>query len=127
MSKLTIVLLVILVVLIVAFIALYFLGKRAQKKKEEDENKDYITKLEVNDNTVVDLFNKMNNVAGHYCGVSEYYTDSKVTAASLGNEFVYELAVLNVEKMYGKVDITEAQFDNVVSSILGSNYKYNRL
>ena len=96
----------------------------AGNKKEEDENKDYITKLEVNDNTVVDLFNKMNNVAGHYCGVSEYYTDSKVTAASLGNEFVYELAVLNVEKMYGKVDITEAQFDNVVSSILGSNYKF---
>lgn len=36
MSKLTIVLLVILVVLIVAFIALYFLGKRAQKKEEQD-------------------------------------------------------------------------------------------
>ena len=99
----------------------------AGNKKEEDENKDYITKLEVNDNTVVDLFNKMNNVAGHYCGVPEYYTNSKVTAASLGNEFVYELAVLNVEKMYGKVDITEAQFDNVVSSILGSNYKYNHI
>lgn len=99
----------------------------AGNKKDEDENKDYITKLEVNDNTVVDLFNKMNNAAGHYCGVSEYYTDSKVTAASLGNEFVYELAVLNVEKMYGKVDITEAQFDNVVSSILGSNYKYNHI
>ena len=99
----------------------------AGNKKEEDENKDYITKLEVNDNTVVDLFNKMNNVAGHYCGVPEYYTNSKVTAASLGNEFVYELAILNVEKMYGKVDITEAQFDNVVSSILGSNYKYNHI
>lgn len=98
-----------------------------KKDEEENENKDYITKLEVNDNTVVDLFNKMNNVAGHYCGVSEYYTNSKVTAASLGNEFVYELAVLNVEKMYGKVDITEAQFDNVVSSILGSNYKYNHI
>lgn len=98
-----------------------------KKDEEENENKDYITKLEVNDNTVVDLFNKMNSVAGHYCGVSEYYTDSKVTAASLGNEFVYELAVSNVEKMYGKVDITEAQFDNVVSSILGSNYKYNHI
>ena len=99
----------------------------AGNKKEEDENKDYITKLEVNDNTVVDLFNKMNNVAGHYCGVSEYYTDSKVTAASLGNEFVYKLASLNVEKMYGKVDITEAQFDNAVSNIFGSNYKYNHI
>ena len=61
----------------------------AGNKKEEDENKDYITKLEVNDNTVVDLFNKMNNVACHYCGVPEYYTNSKVTVASLGNEFVY--------------------------------------
>ena len=99
----------------------------AGNKKDEDKNEDYIIKLEVNDNTVVDLFNKMNNVAGHYCGVPEYYTNSKVTAASLGNEFVYELAVLNVEKMYGKVDITEAQFDNVVSSILGSNYKYNHI
>ena len=69
-----------------------------KKDEEENENKDYITKLEVNDSTVVDLFNKMNNVSGHYCGVSEYYTDSKVTVASLGNEFVYELAVLNVEK-----------------------------
>ena len=37
MSKLTIVLLVILVVLIIACIALYFLGKRAEKKKAEQQ------------------------------------------------------------------------------------------
>lgn len=99
----------------------------SSNKKDEEENKDYITKLEVNDSTVVDLFNKMNNVSGHYCGVNEYYTDSKITAASLGNEFIYELAVANIERMYGKVDITESQFDNVVSSIVGSNYKYNHI
>lgn len=97
----------------------------AGNKKEEDENKDYITKLEVNDSIVLDSFNKM---AGFSCFVNVYYyTDSKVTSSSFGNEFVYKLASLNVEKMYGKVDITEAQFDNVVSSILGSNYKYNHI
>lgn len=106
--------------------------KNNNTSNEENENEgtsveNGITKLEVNDSMVIDLFNKMNNVSGHYCGVSEYYTDSKVTASSLGNEFVYELAVLNIEKMYGKVDITEAQFENVVSSILGSNYKYNHI
>lgn len=99
----------------------------SSNKKDEEENKDYITKLEVNDSTVVDLFNKMNNVSGHFCGVDEYYTDSKITASSLGNEFIYELAVANIERMYGKVDITESQFDNVVSSIVGSNYKYNHI
>ncbi len=97
----------------------------AGNKKDEDENKDYITKLEVNDSIVLDSFNKM---AGFSCFVNEYYyTDSKVTSSSFGNEFVYKLASLNVEKMYGKVDITEAQFDNAVSNIFGSNYKYNHI
>lgn len=97
----------------------------AGNKKEEDENKDYITKLEVNDSIVLDSFSKM---AGFSCFVNKYYyTDSKVTSSSFGNEFVYKLASLNVEKMYGKVDITEAQFDNAVSNIFGSNYKYNHI
>lgn len=97
----------------------------AGNKKDEDENKDYITKLEVNDSIVLDSFSKM---AGFSCFVNKYYyTDSKVTSSSFGNEFVYKLASLNVEKMYGKVDITEAQFDNAVSNIFGSNYKYNHI
>ncbi len=96
-------------------------------KKDEDESKNYITKLEANDSTVVELFDKMNNAAEHYCGVSEYYTNSRVSGSSLGNQFVFDVAVLNIEKMYGTVDITEAQFENVVSSIFGSNYKYNHV
>lgn len=96
-----------------------------KKDEEEKENKDYITKLEVNDSIVLDSFSKM---AGFSCFVNKYYyTDSKVTSSSFGNEFVYKLASLNVEKMYGKVDITEAQFDNAVSNIFGSNYKYNHI
>ncbi len=98
-----------------------------KKDEEKNENKDYIIQLDVNDSTVVDLFNKMNNAAEHYCGVSEYYTNSRITGSSLGNQFVFDVAVLNVEKMYGKVDITEAQFENVVSSIFGSSYKYNHI
>ncbi len=96
-------------------------------KEEETEEKDFITRLEVNDSLVVSLFNKLNMAVDHYCGVDEYYTNSKVSVFGLGNEFVFDVAVFSVENMYGKVDITEEQFNNVVSSIFGSGYKYQHV
>lgn len=96
------------------------------KNSDKDENVDLVTKLEINDAIVIDTDRKINNAVGH-CGVWEYYTDSKVSVNMLKNELVYEIAVLNAEDMFGKMNLTEEQFSKVVSSIFGKNYNYNHV
>lgn len=99
-------------------------------KETDDKNNindnDLIVKLDVNDDIVTNTYNRVTR-STRECGVWEYFKDKRVSVTSLKNEFVYEVAVVSAEDMFGKMNLTEEQFSKVVSNIFGKGYNYNHV
>lgn len=100
--------------------------KNTDNDGDSQTDKDLVVKLEVNDNIVTDTYNRVTRSTKE-CGVWEYFKDTRVSANALKNEFVYEVAVVNAEDMFGKMNLTEEQFSKVVSNIFGKSYNYNHV
>ena len=94
--------------------------------KYNTNDNDSIIKLDVNDDIVTSTYNRVTRSVRE-CGVWEYFKDTRVSVNSLKNEFVYEVAVVSAEDMFGKMNLTEEQFSKVVSNIFGKSYNYNHV
>ena len=99
--------------------------KETDDKNNANDN-DLIVKLDVNDDIVTNTYNRVTR-STRECGVWEYFKDKRVSVTSLKNEFVYEVAVVSAEDMFGKMNLTEEQFSKVVSNIFGKGYNYNHV
>ena len=94
--------------------------------KDNTSDNDLVVKLDVNDDIVTNTYNRVTRSTKE-CGVWEYFKDTRVSVTSLKNEFVYEVAVVSAEDMFGKMNLTEEQFSKVVSNIFGKSYNYNHV
>lgn len=94
--------------------------------KDNTSDNDLVVKLDVNDDIVTNTYNRVTRSTKE-CGVWEYFKDTRVSVTSLKNEFVYDVAVVSAEDMFGKMNLTEEQFSKVVSNIFGKSYNYNHV
>lgn len=137
-SKILIILLVVVLVAALLYIAYdkgyIFNTKKTvdspgveDNKKDDNDNKNEVIQLDLDDSIVTDLSNKFieRPAVGHNCGIYEFYTNSKVSVADLSNKLVYQIADgLAYNKYSDAASVSESQFSEIVASLFGESYKY---
>ncbi|MBP3841871.1 MAG: hypothetical protein IK997_07125 [Bacilli bacterium] len=94
--------------------------KKETTKKEEN--------LEVTNKEVTDLFDSITNANTRYCGVSELFTDKKITVNDIDNDLASDIALYNLRtsgvSFKEGSTITKKQLDDTITKLFGKNYKY---
>jgi hypothetical protein len=89
-----------------------------------------VENLDVTDSLVLNAVDNISHAINSYCGVWDMYsTKQKYTKNDISNTLAFEMVMSNLFKAGHKLDtgdvITKDEFDKVLHSILGSDYKFN--
>ena len=128
-----------LIVIIVMgiFFGLFLYEPRREIKDKNKENNENIIKtdvkiLEVVDEEVLELYDRISYAVGYYCGVNIYYTNDKVTAKDIDNKLAFSMALSAMNRdgensIDNPVNIKADDMEEKIKSILGKDYKYKNL
>ncbi len=100
-----------------------------EEKVEKEEPVEEIEVLEVVSNDVKHLYETLTTGLGEYCGVWNYFTEKKVTAADIPNNLATAIALNSLYKNGIAIDrtgttFTSDQLNAKIKEIFGQNYNY---
>lgn len=112
-------------------------SKNQIEDNNEKESKEEVSveNLEITDQQVTSLYEKISHASGYYCGVDDYFTDKKVESKDISNNLAFNIALMSLYEKGLKIsgangdtntgdDITKEQMDTEIDSIFGKDYVF---
>lgn len=104
-------------------------NKEVNDKSTKIDDKECEQALDITAGEVIDLYNKMIEPEGYYCGFNKLYVDHKVTVNDLEARDISNLTLSALYKKYNRRDegstYTKDEMENVAKELFGKDFNYN--